>query len=180
MGLRTIPQVRPDPPLFSWLSSRLFCSYPRPFAWLYRLSLCLCNERGDLTQRLPCFAAGANSQYTLFGAMADLFKFNTTDLVGLHHFNAQDKPEFFNIDANGNVIGSVVGSPNRNLAVSRQSDDGGFGSVPELLLNAIEATGARTRLVQLRVGLKPSREWQQRCVRSLGTSTTALGHSTVA
>ncbi|KAK9805971.1 hypothetical protein WJX73_010008 [Symbiochloris irregularis] len=117
---------------------------------------------GDLTPAVPVdvlfawhgvgtqnYTSSSNSKYTLYGAMADLFKGNTSQLVGLHHFNDQDKPEFFNIDSNGNVLGSVVGSPNRKTTPPRQADDGGFGSVDELLLNAVQATGTMQDVIYI-------------------------------
>ena len=84
---------------------------------------------------------GSDATYKLVGANADLFKGNTSTLIGMHFFNEAGQPTFTQIDGSGNEVGSVVGKPMGSVKPPSKSDDGGFGSVPDLLLSASEGTG---------------------------------------
>ena len=62
-------------------------------------------------------------------------------MVGQHYFSGPGRPTFEQIDEQGNVLGRIVGQSFVSVPRVRQQDDGGFGSVPELLLRAIEGSG---------------------------------------
>ena len=89
---------------------------------------------------LSCDSTESNSAYQDTGAVADLYQGAT--LSAHHYFNAQGLPTFATFDtATGAQTGIVSGRPLATAAAPRQADDGGFGSVAELLLGAVNAEG---------------------------------------
>ncbi len=77
-----------------------------------------------------------NSSYLNTGAVANLYD---GSVVRAHHFFDSQGPVFELVDGAGLVHGTVL----TKQASPRQADDGGFGSVAELLLVARDGEGAR-------------------------------------
>lgn len=93
---------------------------------------CLCREAEYRGVR----RAEANSSYLNTGAVANLY---FGGVIGAHHFFDSQGPVFELADGAGLVHGKVL----TKEAAPRQADDGGFGSVAELLLVAHGGQGAR-------------------------------------
>ena len=87
--------------------------------------------------------AESDTKYSNTGATANLFKGSDT-LISHHFFNSAGQPTFVQLDTSGNVVGSVSGKKVASSDQVKQADDGGFGSVPELLLSTVEASGVLT------------------------------------
>eukprot|EP00884_Botryococcus_braunii_P020771 jgi/Botrbrau1/7378/Bobra.0316s0022.1 len=86
------------------------------------------------------YSSGSDSKYQAAGAVADLYAPGPTK-AGRHYFVGPGQPYFEVFDASGNVIGSVKGRVQTSAPVSSAPNDGGSGSVPQLLLTASDGTG---------------------------------------
>ena len=83
--------------------------------------------------------AEADSSYLNTGAKADLY---SGTVLRAHHYFVGSTPTFEMVDtATGLSVGIVHGKPAAKAAVARQPDDGGFGSVADLLLTAFGGEG---------------------------------------
>lgn len=81
----------------------------------------------------------ANSSYLNTGAKADLYSGTT---LRAHHYFIGNTPTFEMVDAaTGLSIGIIHGKVTAKAAVGRQADDGGFGAVADLLLDAFGGEG---------------------------------------
>ena len=87
------------------------------------------------------YSAQASTQYGDDQAFARLFKGETSQLIGFHYFNNADHPVFTQVDASNNQIGFVEVTKAASVPQASAADDGGFGSVPLLLLNTVSAGG---------------------------------------
>lgn len=91
------------------------------------------------------YTSGATSDYGPAGAVADFYLQNGTAIVGKHFFISNGagglSPVFTKTDAQGVVTGTVVGAPFQQSPAPAYNDDGGYGSVPTLLLKASSADG---------------------------------------
>ena len=104
------------------------------------------------------YTAQASTQYGNNQAFAKLFKGQTSQLIGFHYFNDADHPVFTQVDASNNQIGFVEVTKAASVPQGSAADDGGFGSVPLLLLNTVSA-GGEWWPAQYTLGSGWSRPW---------------------
>ena len=102
-------------------------------------------SRSSSFVEVNCVETESTTKYALSGAVANLFKGSDT-LISKHYLNPEGQPTFDQLDDSGGVIGSVSGTKVASSNVSSQADDGGFGSVPELLLSVAQASGQLAQL----------------------------------
>lgn len=62
-------------------------------------------------------------------------------LISKHFFSGPGAPTFTQLDANGNTINSVTRASVGSQNVQPAPDNGGVGSIPEVLLNTTQASG---------------------------------------
>lgn len=95
------------------------------------------------------YTSAASTKYENTGAVADLFKPDKT-LISKHLFLQPGRPSFTQINQNtGETIGFVTGTRLAAQDQEPQPDDGGFGSVPELLLQVVEASGSLSKVTYI-------------------------------